>query len=193
MSRLVVGFLAVLLTAGVAHAQVTELRYALITGTASAPTAGACTGQGYADQCPSGNCTCVTVTGATVGAFSTCAAAPNCFPLAGKGTADLFLTFDVGADMPTLPQTPQCTPFFGVANLTTTRHHSPSTETLNLTGVNCNKITLLGQTDNPVLGGFGISSTPAPVNGGTGFGKIRGFYDGSTGAVSLKIHGPITE
>lgn len=194
MNRLVVGFLAVLLTGGVAHAQATTaLRYAQITGTASAPTAGACTGHGYADQCPSTNCSCVAIASATVGPVpvTSCTNPTGCFNFAGKGTANLFLTFDDGLVMPSTSTTepPECTPFFGVANLTTTRHHSPTVETLNLTGVSCVPPVSGAKT---VLGGFGILA--GATNGGTGFGKIRGLYVGpAAGPVSLTVFGPITQ
>jgi len=191
MNRLVVGFLAILLSAGAAHAQVTEVRYALISGTASAPVTGQCT-KGYSDQCISGNCSCVTVTGATVGPFSTCFAAPNCPVLAGKGTADLYLTFDDGLVMPgaSTGESAECVPFFGIAKLTTTRARGTISvkEKLNLTGVSCQPTTGGAKT---VLGGFGVA---VETNGGTGFGKIRGFYPSpAAGPISLTLHGPITQ
>ncbi|MGH7972768.1 MAG: hypothetical protein ACREIC_28980, partial [Limisphaerales bacterium] len=134
-----------------------------------------------AAQCPTSSCTCVQVFGATVGVV---AGLPN---IAGKGSANLFLTIDNGAA--TVSAAGHCTPFFGVAELTTTRRGKASSETLNLNGVSCSPLT---NANSPILGGFGISTTPAPINGGKGFGKVSGFLDPS-GNVSLKLHGPITE
>jgi hypothetical protein len=107
--------------------------------------------------------------------------------LAGAGTANPFLTFDNGAS--TRSAVGDCMPFFGVAELTTTRGGKPSSETLNLNGVNCSPLTTA---NSPILGGFGISTNPTPVNGGKGYGKVNGFLDPS-GSVSLTLHGPITE
>ena len=155
-------------------------RYATITGTASAPATNQCS-EGYANQCPTSSCTCVQVSGAAVGNV---VGHPS---IAGTGTANLFLTFDDGAA--TVSAAGNCTPFFGVAELTTTRAGKPSSETLNLNGVSCAPITTA---NSPILGGFGISKTPTPVNGGKGYGRVSGFLDPS-GSVSLKLHGQITE
>jgi len=182
MNRFVIGFVALGLALGAtqALAVTTAIRYATIVGTASAPTGSQCT-EGYANQCPSGSCTCVQIPSATVGLVTGRVA------LAGKGTANLFLTFDNGAA--TVSASGDCTPFFGVAELTTKRAGKASSETLNLNGVSCNPLTTA---NSPILGGFGISKTPTPVNGGTGFGKVTGFLDPS-GSVSLKLHGRITQ
>jgi hypothetical protein len=181
MNRLAIGFAAFWLGLGAtqASAATTKIRYATIKGTASGPATGQCT-EGYANLCPSGTCTCVQVPGATVGVVPLL---PN---IAGVGTANLFLTFDNGAA--TISGSNSCIPFFGVAELTTTRHAMASSETLNMNGVSCSPLT----TNNPILGGFGISTTPAPVNGGKGYGKISGFLD-PAGSVSLTLHGPITQ
>jgi len=184
MNRFAIGFAAFWLALGAtqALAVTTAIRYATINGTASAPAANQCS-EGYANLCPSGSCTCVQVPGATVGVVT---GLPN---IAGKGTANLFLTFDNGAA--TVSAAGKCTPFFGVAELTTTRHLKPSSETLNLNGVSCSPLT---PTNSPILGGFGISTTPAPVNGGKGYGKVTGFLDlPGSGSVSLTLRGPITE
>jgi hypothetical protein len=124
------------------------------------------------------------VTGATVTGV-----AGQVFTIAGTGTANLFLTFDTGASTMT-GGVAACTPFFAIAQLTTTRKGKAVTETLNLVGVNCLPVT---GTDNPVIGGFGIAKSPAPVNGGVGFGKVLGFFDIGTGSLSLTLHGPVTQ
>jgi hypothetical protein len=60
---------------------------------------------------------------------------------------------------------------------------------INLNGVKCSPTTTA---DFPILGGFGISASPAPVNGGTGFGRFTGFLD-PNGSFTMKLHGPITQ
>jgi hypothetical protein len=179
MKRFAIGFTVLMFALGATQvlAVTTEQRYATITGTASGEAAGQCT-EGYANQCPTSSCTCVQVSGAVVAAVS---GQPN---IAGHGTANLFLTFDNGASTGG-----DCTPFFGVAELTTRRAGKSVSETLNLNGVSCSPLTTA---NNPILGGFGISNSPSPVNGGKGFGKVTGFLDPS-GSVSLRLHGPITE
>jgi hypothetical protein len=72
--------------------------------------------------------------------------------------------------------------------LTTTRNGKASSETLNLNGVNCSPITTA---HSQILGGFGIATSPVPVNGGKGYGKVNGFLDGDS--LSLTLHGLITE
>lgn len=181
MNRLAVGLTALALlalSAAQAHAGPTEVRYATISGTASSPATGKCTEPGYDDQCPSGDCMCVQVSGATVANVSS---EPS---LAGTGTANLYLTFDIGAEMPT--GVGDCTPVFGIAELSTTRKKKSITETLNLVGVNCDA---LGTNPGPVLGGFGVSQKPtAPSPPDKGFGKVTGSLAG--GALSLTLHGP---
>jgi hypothetical protein len=181
-SRFAIGLTALWFAWGATQvlAATTAIRYATITGTASAPSTVKCT-EGYADQCPSGSCSCVQVSGASVGRVTGQAA------IAGAGTADLFLTFDNGAA--TVGGGGECTPFFGVAELTTTRAGKAESETLNLNGVSCSPLTTA---NSPILGGFGIATSPKPVNGGTGFGKVTGFLD-PAGSVSLTLHGPITQ
>jgi hypothetical protein len=182
MYRFTIGFTALCLAVGAtqALAVTTATRYATIMGTASAPTPGACT-EGYADQCPTSSCTCVQIPGATVGVVA------GQINIAGKGSANVFLTLDNGATTPSA--TGDCTPFFGVAELTTTRGGKASSETLNLNGVSCSPLTTA---NNPILGGFGISTTPPPVHGGKGYGKVAGYLD-PEGNVSLTLHGPITQ
>jgi hypothetical protein len=157
MNRLAVGLAAALFALGAtqARAATTEVRWAQITGTGILANPSAeCSEAGYDEQCPSGTCECVTVTGATVTGV-----AGQVFTIAGTGTANLFLTFDTGASTMT-GGVAACTPFFAIAQLTTTRKGKAVTETLNLVGVNCLPVT---GTDNPVIGGFGIAKSPAPV------------------------------
>jgi hypothetical protein len=184
MNRFAIGFTALWFALGATQvlAVTTAIRYATIKGTASAPSNGQCTEPGYANQCPSGSCSCVQVPSATVGKV------PGQPLIDGTGTANVFLTLDNGAT--TSGSTGDCTPFFGVAEFATTRAGKASSETLNLNGVSCSSLT--AGANSPILGGFGIATSPKPVNGGKGFGKVSGFLD-TTGSVSLTLHGPITE
>jgi hypothetical protein len=163
-----------------ALAATTAQRFATITGTATGAATNQCD-QGYSNQCPTSSCTCVQIPGAVVGKV------PGQLSIAGSGTANVFLTLDNGAATPSAIG--NCTPFFGVAELTTTRGGKPSSETLNLTGVLCAPLTTANR---PILGGFGISASPKPTNGGKGFGKFAGTMSPSS-VVSLTLHGPITE
>jgi hypothetical protein len=184
MKRFAIGLTILLLGLGgtQAGAVTSEIRWATITGTATTlSTTVECTGEGYASQCPSGSCSCMEVSGAVVAKVTGQPA------IDGTGTADVFLTFDNGSK--TAGAGGDCTPFFGIASLTTTRSNGPSSETLNLNGVNCSPIT---PPHSPILGGFGISASPVPVNGRKGYGKVSGFLDPS-GSLSLTLHGLITQ
>ena len=141
MKVFAIGFTALLFALGATQvlAVTTEQRYMSIKGTAATAVGGQCS-EGYADQCPTNSCTCVEVSSATVANVT---GEPS---LAGKGTADLFLTFDNGAA--TVSGVDDCTPFFGVAELTTTRGGKASSETLNLVGVNCSPLTTA---NSPIL------------------------------------------
>jgi hypothetical protein len=182
MKRFATGLTVLLFVLGAAQARAvtSAIRYATITGTANSPTGSECTGEGYAGQCPSGSCTCVEIPSAVVGKVS------GQFGIDGTGTAVVFLTFDNGSR--TVGGGGDCTPFFGIASLTTTRNGKASSETLNLNGVNCSPIT---NAHSQILGGFGIATSPVPVNGGKGYGKVNGFLDGDS--LSLTLHGLITE
>jgi hypothetical protein len=186
IKRVAIGFLAVCLfgmNAIQTRAATTKVRWATIEGTASAPAAGACTEPGYDAVCRSGQCECIEVPNANVGKIS---GKPI---LAGTGKANLFLTFDSGAEMPTGQG--NCIPFFGIAELTTERGSAALNETLNLVGINCDPVE---DTNQHVLGGFGISKNTLPPPPSKGFGKMTGFLNrSSTGEVSLTIHGPITQ
>ena len=180
MKRFATGLTVLLFVLGAtqARAVTSAIRYATITGTANSPTGSECTGEGYG-QCPSG----------TALAWRSSAMAGKVseqFGIDGTGTAVVFLTFDNGSK--TVGGGGDCTPFFGIASLTTTRNGKASSETLNLNGVNCSPITTA---HSQILGGFGIATSPTPVNGGKGYGKVNGFLDGDS--LSLTLHGLITE
>jgi len=182
MNRFAIGLAAVWFALGAPQvlAATTAIRWTTISGAASAPAVGQCA-EGYANQCPSGSCTCVEITNATV------LPVPGLAAIAGRGTADVFLSLDNG--LATVSTSGECTPFFGIAELTTKRAGKPSSETLNFNGVNCSPLTTA---NSPILGGFGIAASPVPVNGGTGYGRVTGFLN-PDGSLLLTLHGPITE
>jgi hypothetical protein len=171
-----------LLALGASHA---HARQATITGSVSGPALeGACTEPGYDARCRVGPCECIQILNANVGKV------PGKRSIAGKGTANLYLTLDYGAEMPTTPGQEECIPFFGIAELSTARGTTPISETLNLVGVNCLPVTTA---DYPVLGGFGVSQTPTPPDPASlGFGEMTGFLN-SNGELSLTLKGSITK
>jgi hypothetical protein len=184
MNRLAVGLAAMSLLVLNATQALAARGWAQINGTALAAISGACTQPGYDDQCPSGNCTCVEIPNATVGNV-----AGKARSLVGTGSANVFLTFDVGLEMPT--GVGQCRPFFGIAEISTTTSSDPTpvSRTLNLNGVNCDPVSGSNQ---PVLGGFGILKNPAlPSPPRKGFGEIvqGSFLNGTSPAgLSLVLH-----
>jgi len=124
-----------------------------VTGTASAPSSGACLSPGYAENCPTArstttNCSCVEVMNAAVRGASI-----------GKGTANLSFTEDAGdGDGTDGAVTPSnCVPVFGAGVFTDTK--TMATATLNIEG------TLCGTTLN---GGYSVAA------GGSAFGTVSG-------------------
>jgi hypothetical protein len=168
----------------------TATRFATIKGTASAPSNKQCPteeGDAYANQCPIGPCGCEQIPSATVGQV------PSKPPIAGKGTANLWVTGDRGGEVPTTGNF--CKPFFGIAELTTTlksgKNTTDITETLNLVGTNCHH--LGSALHDPVSGGFSIAQTPIPSNGAQGLGTFTGYLDIATGHFSITAQGPVNE
>jgi hypothetical protein len=89
----------------------TRIQNATISGDFSGPVAGVCTpvpDTGYPDICPSGTCSCITMSAAKVTGS-----------LAGKGVAVVNLTLDGGATIPVTSATRQPVTF-GQADITTT-------------------------------------------------------------------------
>lgn len=155
----------------------TKIRTFKLKGTlSSASTTGACTGvdSTYYDFCPSGNCLCyvsnptapLTVTGSQ----------------AGKGTASLEATADIGAITTPQSPTPQqgCTPVFVVITADTVLKGASITEELNVVGAVCHH-TAKNKMDS-FNGGAGIFSA---TNSATGWGSGSGTLDANTGVVSL--------
>ena len=167
----------ILLAAGMANAAAkTAVRAANIMATSGQGTitAGPCNTGVYDSICPSGNCQCLTITGAKVTGS-----------MAGTGTADLSVTEDIGSETTSSGDT--CTPFFGVANLTTTLQKTPLTESLNLGGMSCDALT--PNSKNTIQGGFGIQDGAS--NGATGWGTV--FGTSKSQATTLHLKGSITQ
>jgi len=186
MSRFAIGFMALCVALGATRsmAATSAISYASIMGSLSAQTTGACTGanNSYADQCPVGPCNCVQIPNATVAGVT-----GQSVRIAGTGTANVFLTLDTGAE--TVSGEDSCTPFFGVAELTTKHAGVSLKEDIKMNGVKCSPIT--GSNDE-ILGGFGIAPNPAPTDGAKGYGKLTGSVTPG-GAVSLTFKGLITQ
>jgi hypothetical protein len=173
--------------AGVANAKTsggpkTAVRAANIIGIGGTATGtgtnGACEASGYDSVCPAGTCQCFNIPTAKVTGS-----------IAGKATANVFVTVD--PDLQTTdPGTTngECTPFFGVAHVTSTS----LTEDINLTGALCKHFTSNG--DDYIEGGFGIADGAS--NSATGWGTLTGtgtHSPSNTPTVTLHLKGPITQ
>ena len=171
---LIAAIVAVGVTAATSHGmraapgRTTKIRTVILSGTVSAPSAGACAG--FANKCPMGSCTCVQIANAKL---SGSAFRP--------GTAVVMITID-GGDATT---SPGCSPIFATASLAP---KSSLTATLNIIGTICEPTT--AGILEPISGGFSIATA---TNGATGFGTMTGSKKTTTGAVSLNLSGPVTE
>lgn len=128
------------------------------------PTPGPC-GQGYADQCPSGNpseCECLRFSGATRGTLS------------GKGGATISLTLDHGLSTGTEVE---CLAFFADITLV-----SLEGAELSATGAVCNT-----SDGGPQLvsGGYAVANQ---ASGRTGTGTLNGILD-THDRIKLKMRG----
>ena len=142
---------------------------AAIKATATAPTAGACTGgTSFAATCPGTvqACTCISLTGDATGAL-------------GKGSVTGFLTLDNSDVSPE----DGCTPFFGSIAISDSK--SGDVDTLDVTGALCNS-TPAGGTQT-VGGGFDFDPATAGLDG---TGSVSGTID-NTGTAKLKLIGVI--
>ena len=77
---------------------------------------------------------------------------------------------------------------------------SAEAKTLNLFGITCKKVIGVSiknpsgnQIGDTIVGGWGISATPAPDPDASGWGTLTGSDTKSTNAVSIKISGLVTE
>ncbi|HLW71492.1 MAG TPA: hypothetical protein VKS22_12820 [Candidatus Binataceae bacterium] len=187
MNKPILGLIAIALTLGLApaHAQdansgptTKTLTAKVTTGVFPVPTAGECIDAGFASRCPSGNCECFSLSGVTVSGS-----------MAGKGTADVFVTEDFGNQVPTTGLPHQCNPEYVDAVLTTTLKKTPLTETVSLLTVSCHELKTGGKAT--VTGGFGIEAGAS--NGATGWGTATGTFDKTTQVETLTLKGSITQ
>jgi hypothetical protein len=158
-------------------------------------TSGACNVDPWVDQCSQASgCECVEITVSKASASM------------DKGTqtvTNFFVTTDQNinaATEPTVSPGPdqKCTPFRGI--LTDTASSTGESKTLNLLGTSCRKITGI-TSSNPqgvhagdvLVGGWGISNSTAPNPDASGSGTFTGSDVKSSGAVSIKLSGLVTE
>jgi hypothetical protein len=152
-----------------------------IKGTVSGPVAGACSVTGYTAICPSGICSCLSVSAGDVkGRF------------AGSGVATVAITLDSGSATSSVSGS-TCQPGFGVATLTTTlgagKNKVVKTESLNMTLSYCDS--LRNNSPISVIGGFGIAAVPAPSPAASGWGTVNGTQRNAL--LTLKLNGSVTQ
>jgi hypothetical protein len=166
---------------------VTKTLSATVSGTTSLPVAGACSDPnppGYSNQCAEGPCFCYTATAAGGNAAKVSGG------LAGKGTADVYVTADTGNVVPTTGLPHYCDPIYGQMELTTTFKKAAQAETISLLATSCHHPA--GQKGKPdtTTGGFGIESA---TNGAVGWGTFSGTFDPNTNAFKFILKGSITQ
>lgn len=179
----------------------TSTRTLNVTGTAAAAAGdnangGACNVDPWVDQCSSttpGTCSCIEIT---------VSKASGSMEKGAQTVSNLFITADENVNPATEPTVtpgpnPRCSPFRGILTDTS----SAETKTLNLLGVSCKKVIGIS-TSNPqgnhvgdtIVGGWGISSSPSdPTPPASGWGTLSGSDVKTTGAVSLKLSGLVTQ
>ncbi len=130
-------------------------------------TQGACN-VSYSSYCLSDNCECARFTGDFSGSQI------------GKGSVDLFVTIDRGAQVSSVGG-PSCYPFFASAQITAARDQA----TMNIVGASCAS----APTTSKVTGGFGIQVTEATGWGWGGLGSVSGNMNRSTGVAVVHYVG----
>ena len=163
-------------------------------GDVDAGNGNACNANAWVDNCPSGNCQCIEITGVKVSGS------------VDKGPATIsnfFVTTDEGINPATEPAVgdgpnPKCDLFLGVATVTSAS--SGKTKTINLIGTSCKHVIGVsaknpsGTHDKDLIsGGWGISDDPPPSPDASGWGTLVGQVIQKTGAVSMKVTGMITQ
>jgi hypothetical protein len=145
---------------------------ATITGTGGAIAPLVCTASGYADQCPSGTCSCFTITGAK-----------EAGKLLGSASVDLAVTIDSGDALSTATLT--CSPVYGQAIVTLTGK-SAGVETINFQGAFCG-----APVKGKALAG-GAWQIFQSTNGESGLGTVTGQGVISTSGIDLTLSGSAT-
>jgi hypothetical protein len=118
--------------------------------------------------CPSGNCECAKFAGDVSGGQI------------GRGSVDLFVTIDRGAQL-SPAGTPSCYPFFASAQITAARDQA----TMNIVGASCAS----APGTSKVTGGFGINATEVTGLGWGGLGSVSGSMNRSTGVAVVHYIG----
>jgi len=159
---------------------------------------GACNVDPWVDQCSStapGTCSCIEIT---------VSKASGSMEKGTQTVSNLFITADENVNPATEPTVtpgpdPKCSLFRGI--LTDTVSSTSETKTLNLLGVSCKKVIGISASNpqgnhvgDTIVGGWGISSSPSdPTPPASGWGTLSGSDVKTTGAVSLKLSGLVTQ
>ena len=162
----------------------TRIQNATISGDFSGPVAGVCTpvpDTGYPDICPSGTCSCITMSAAKVTGS-----------LAGKGVA--VVNFTVDGNSATSPVSgATCQPAFGQADIMTTvgrgANKTVKTESINLLAALCDSKN--GRSPCDADGRMGNSGLAGTEPGGQRMGNARWYQTGSE--ITLKLQGTVTQ
>jgi hypothetical protein len=154
-------------------------------------TTGACNVTAWVDTCPSGNCTCVTLS------------SPVVVGNRKLTVSNVFFTIDNGVNPATEPAQaggpdPRCNLALGTMDLAAT--NGSSSETLNIIGTTCKHVIGIS-TKNPtgthdqdlLSGGWGISADPAPSPAASGWGTMTGTDVTKTSLVTLKFSGWVSQ
>lgn len=196
LSGIFVGLLLAFASAGIANAGTQSVAANIFgTGTAAGPAyvdttnGNACNLSSWVDQCPSGNCQCITLTSPRISKRKVT-------------VSNVFFTIDSGINPATESAvnsgpTPGCNPIFGTADLV---DNTGGSETLNFLGTSCRNVIKITRS-NPqgvhnkdiLSGGWGISSAPTPNPLVSGWGTLAGTVNSTTQAVKLHLRGKVSE
>jgi hypothetical protein len=161
----------------------TRIQNATISGdfTTSGVTCTPVPDTGYPDICPSGTCSCITMSAAKVTGS-----------MAGKGFAVVNFTVD-GNSATSSVSGATCQPAFGQADITTTvgrgANKTVKTESINLLAALCDSKN--GRSPSTLTGGWGIAASPAPSPAASGWGTLAGTQTGSK--IRLQLQGAVTQ
>jgi len=139
---------------------------------------------GYANQCPSGHCSCDQITDGTGSGLL----------IGASTTSQFFITEDLGDTAVTAPSLAGSSgssyPEFGTVTLTS--FQTGKTRTLNFMLV---RVTPVNPKKNvsAEVGGFGIASDPAPNPPATGWGTVTGGIEDSAGGLKFDLRGSVTQ
>jgi hypothetical protein len=146
------------------HAQTVSVTFSTSTNVA-------CT-VGFAQNCPSGNCTCQVYIGSATGGS------------VGKGSATLSITLDNGFEVPSSPTGGVCVPIYGDLSMNGTK----DVEDDNLIGTFCDQAKQ--NLPQPIMGGYGISTSNTGKTGNNG--TYTGNYTHLKGVIRITLR-PLEE